>query len=238
MTSLTILDLPLYWEMVNAEKIALFNILKEANPSIAIEIGTKNGGSLQLLSALSEKVYSLDINPAVTDLSSQFSNVQFIIGDSKETLPNLLRDLVVKGEHPAFILVDGDHSREGVRYDLESILNLKVTEPLTVLMHDSFNPDCRQGMLDIDYKSNPYVEMVDLDFVQGIYSPSERTRGEMWGGFGLISLKPLPERKSPLVRQSNAHSYQRTYQVSKHYHYKAGSVPTRIKSYLFRKLFI
>lgn len=237
MNTLSILELPLYWEMENAEKIALFCLLKEKKPSVAIEIGTKGGGSLQLISKFSEKVYSLDIDPTVKDLAPHFPNVQFIIGDSKETLPKLLRELSEKGEPPAFILVDGNHSREGVRYDVENILNMTVEQPITVLMHDSFNPNCRKGMLDVNYTGNPYVEMVDLDFVQGIYSPSERTKGEMWGGFGLLSLKPLPERKTPLVRQSNEHSYQRTYRMSNHYHYKVSSMPRKIKSFLFRKLF-
>ena len=57
--------LPLYWEMANAEKIALLNLLTSLKPEIAIEIGTRKGGSLQLISALSSAVYCLDIDPSV-----------------------------------------------------------------------------------------------------------------------------------------------------------------------------
>lgn len=235
---LEIFDLPLYWEMVNAEKIALASLLRETRPSVAIEIGTKKGGSLQLISRYAETVYSLDIDPGVKELENRFANVHFIIGDSKETLPRLLHDLSAVGQQPEFILIDGDHSREGVRRDIESILAMPVKKSLLVLMHDSFNPACRQGMLDLDYERNPFVEMVDLDFVQGIYSPNERTRGEMWGGFGLISLKPLPDRKLPLVKQSNLFSYNRTFPLSSHYHYKASTFPDRLRSYVFRKFFL
>ena len=147
MNVLDLSRLPLYWEMVNAEKIALLNLLSDIKPVISIEIGSKEGGSLQLISQLSKTVYSLDIDPSVKNLSEKFSNVNFIIGDSKVTLPLLLKDLHNKNEQPDFILIDGDHSAEGVKNDIENILKLKTTKPLVILMHDSFNPICRKGLL-------------------------------------------------------------------------------------------
>ena len=64
MNVLDLSRLPLYWEMVNAEKIALLNLLSDIKPVISIEIGSKEGGSLQLISQLSQTVYSLDIDPS------------------------------------------------------------------------------------------------------------------------------------------------------------------------------
>ncbi len=238
MKTLDLFDLPLYWEMVNAEKIALLNVLNDIKPSISIEIGTKKGGSLQLIAALSKTVYSLDIDPMVEELGQSFPNVHFVIGDSKDTLPRLIKDLAINGEQPDFILIDGDHSLKGVKYDIDSILNMQVSKPLLVLMHDSFNPECRQGMLEAEYEKNAYVEIVDIDFVQGIYSPNDLTRGEMWGGFGLIYLKPGAARKDQLIQQANNFSYDRLFHLSKHYHFKGKSFSSRLKSYLFRKLFI
>lgn len=238
MNTLELFDLPLYWEMVNAEKIALLNLLNDIKPAIAIEIGTKNGGSLQLIAASSKSVFSLDIDPGVKELANTFKNVSFIIGDSKETLPKLLDDLSSSGQQPDFILIDGDHSLNGVKMDIQHILKMKITKPLVVLMHDSFNPDCRKGMLEVDYESYPCVELVDIDFVQGIYSPNERTKGEMWGGFGIIYLNREAKRKEPLVKQSNSYSYERMYKLSSHFHLNAGTFGSRIKSYMFRKMFI
>ena len=99
--------LSLYWEMVNAEKIALLNLLSDIKPVVSIEIGSREGGSLQLISQLSQTIYSLDTEPSVKNLSEKFSNVNFIIGDSKVTLPLLLIDLHNKNEQPDFILIDG-----------------------------------------------------------------------------------------------------------------------------------
>ena len=238
MKTLDLFDLPLYWEMVNAEKIALLNLLSDVKPSIAIEIGTRKGGSLQLIAAMSQTVYCLDIDPQIKELSTAFPNANFIIGDSKETLPELLKNLKSKTLQPDFILVDGDHSSEGVKKDIGHILAMEITKPLVVLMHDSFNPGCRNGMLEIDYEKNPYVVFVDIDFVQGIYSTTPTTRGEMWGGFGLIYLDQSPKREMPLVKQSGQYSYERMYHLSKHFHLKSQTIMQRVKSYLFRKMFI
>lgn len=229
--------LPLYWEMVNAEKIALLNLLNDIKPIISIEIGTREGGSLQLVSELSETVYSLDIDPSVKKLTQRFPNVNFIIGDSNQTLPALLNDLHSKNEQPDFILIDGDHSAEGVKRDIENILQLKITRPVTILMHDSFNPSCRKGMLEADYTTNAHIERVEIDFVQGIFSPSAATKGEMWGGFGLIHLNPATSNDNPVIEQTNAYSYHRTFVLSKHYHSTQCSFLGRLKSYLFRKLY-
>lgn len=237
MNTLELFSLPRYWEMVNAEKIALLNLLNDIKPSIAIEIGTRQGGSLQLIASLSEYVYSLDIDPEVKNLADSFKNVDFITGDSKETLPQLLNDLTSNGRQPDFILIDGDHSFNGVKFDIESVLKIRITKPLIILMHDSFNPECRKGMLEVNYESNSFVKLVEIDFVQGIYSPNERTKGEMWGGFAIIYLDPFVRTKNMLVKQSSGYSYERMYNYSKHYHLKKGTLRSNIKSYLFRKLF-
>jgi cephalosporin hydroxylase len=162
--------------MTNSEKIALLTLILSIKPTISIEIGTKEGGSLQLISHFSEKVYSLDIDPGVGKLAANFNNVIFIIGDSAETLPALLAQLALKGEYPDFIFIDGDHSAEGVFRDITNSLQTTITKPLHILMHDSFNPDCRSGMLKVDYASYKNVQMVDLDFIHGVYSPSALTR--------------------------------------------------------------
>jgi predicted O-methyltransferase YrrM len=230
-------NLPLYWEMVNAEKIALLNLLSETRPEISIEIGTKKGGSLQLISALSSEVYSLDIDSEVLELQPVFPDVKFIVGDSKETLPALLNKLSEAGRQPDFILIDGDHSLEGVKSDLQSILNHLVVKPLTVIMHDSFNPECRQGMLTADYSKNENVTSVEIDFVQGIYSPTEFTKGEMWGGFGKIVFNPGARQQEPLIKQSSRYSFEKVYSLSKHFWFSQKSFQGRVKSFLFRRFY-
>lgn len=231
-------NLPLYWEMTNSEKISLLLLLININPKISIEIGTKQGGSLQLISKYSDKVYSLDIDPMVKDLEPVFKNVEFIIGDSKNTLPNLLQQLQAKGETPDFIFIDGDHSSEGVRQDITNALSTNITKTLTILMHDSFNPDCRKGMLQVDYTINKNIQLVDIDFIQGIYSPTCFTHAEMWGGFGLIYLDITDTSKVLVIKESSRYSYEKLWDLSKHKHINPSTFTDKVKSYLFRKLFM
>src|SRR5437868_8530331 len=54
-----------YWEMSPSEQVALVFLLEYLRPKVAIEIGTRFGGSLQVLSHFSDRVYSLDIDAEV-----------------------------------------------------------------------------------------------------------------------------------------------------------------------------
>ncbi len=116
-------------------------------PKIAIEIGTRFGGSLQILARYCEKVYSLDIDPDVPRrLEGKYPNVEYIIGPSDETLPPLIERLQREGAELSFALVDGDHSATGVKADIDNLLKFTPTVPLYIIMHESFNPDCRNGL--------------------------------------------------------------------------------------------
>ena len=133
-----------YWQMSPSEQMGLIYLLQQLRPKVAIEIGTRFGGSLQVLAKYCEKVYSLDIDPEVpARMAGQYKNVEYLIGPSTQTLPALLQKLTVQKAELAFVLVDGDHSAQGVRADINAILQFKPIVPLYVVMHDSFNPECR-----------------------------------------------------------------------------------------------
>lgn len=236
MKTLDVFEFPLYWEMTNNEKIVLLHLLEEIKPEVAIEIGCKEGGSLQLISKCSREVYSLDIDPKVELLQLNFPNVHFVIGDSKVTLPLLLQRLADDGKSPAFILIDGEHSTEGVRDDINSILASTITRPLTVLMHDSFNPECRSGMLSANYAANKHIHFADIDFLQGTYSVSKSVQGEMWGGFGLLILNPEIKEGTLDIKQSLQYSFDQTLKLSRHVHYNNVIFIDRFKSYILKKI--
>ena len=104
-------DYPIPWSMSLAEKTALILLLQDIKPRVSIEIGTFKGGSLQALSKFSEKVYALDINPNRRDpRCAHFENVEFIIGESKEMLPKLVKSINDSDEIIEFVLIDGDQS--------------------------------------------------------------------------------------------------------------------------------
>ena len=184
-----------YWQMSPAEQMGLIYLLQQLRPKVAIEIGTRFGGSLQVLAKYCEKVYSLDIDPEVpARMAGQYKNVEYLNGPSTQTLPALLQKLSAQQAELAFVLVDGDHSAQGVRADINAILQFKPIVPLYVVMHDSFNPECRSGLRAAAWLECPHLHWVELDFVGGAVNPSPAFRGQLWGGLALGLLQPEPAR--------------------------------------------
>jgi hypothetical protein len=60
----------------------------------------------------------------------------------------------------------------------------------------------------------------------------------MWGGFGLIQLDIDKAMGIPVVKQSSQYSFSRMFAFSKHFHLKPNTFSARIKSFLFRKLYM
>ncbi len=197
---------PLLWQMSLVEKLTLTAILRRLRPQLALEIGTYEGGSLQVLSTYSQAVISLDINPAVAEkLDGRFSNAEFRSGTSVHLLPDLVASFNRAGKTPQFVLVDGDHSTEGVRRDIESLLALQPVNDVVVILHDSFNPDCRAGMTSANWSSSPHVHAVEIDFVPGAFFQEPYgtvPAGSMWGGFGCALLKPERRQGVLEIKQS------------------------------------
>jgi hypothetical protein len=185
----------LYWWMSPAEQSAVMFTLERLRPKIAIEIGTQFGGSLQAIAKYSERVYSIDIDPAVPErLDGLFPNVKYLTGRSDELLPRLIDGLQSSAAPLTFALVDGDHSTEAVRDDINHLLRFRPPAPLYILMHDSFNPECRAGIRAANWVANLHVHAVELDFVAGVINPAPNFRNQLWGGLALAIL--LPEKRS------------------------------------------
>jgi hypothetical protein len=181
----------LHWMMSPAEQAALVYLLEHLQPKVGIEIGTRFGGSLQIISKCCGRVYSLDTDPDVPRrLEGRFPNVEFIIGPSDKTLPPLIDRLQRDRSELGFVLVDGDHSAAGVRRDINHLLRFVPIVPMFIVMHDSFNPQCREGLRSADWAGNVYVHAVELDFVPGTVNPTPACRGQLWGGLALGYLKP------------------------------------------------
>jgi len=199
-------NLPLHWQMTRCEKFGFASILNVASPKTAIEIGTYQGGSLQMLSMHCGKVYSVDISDQYRDsLKKRFSNVEFLLGDSKNILPKLLRRIKENGEELGFVLIDGDHTAAGVKSDIENILRHVPTCPLYVVMHDSFHPPCRKGMLSVEWEQSEYVHYVEIDFIPGVYHTHAFDTApprSMFGGLALALLLPEKRKDRLTVYQS------------------------------------
>jgi len=187
--------------MTRAEKYAFASLLQTASPDTAIEIGTYRGGSLQIISRAARKVYSVDISPSCREtLSADFPNVEFRTGPSREILPGVMKDIADSGESLGFVLIDGDHSAQGVRGDINLVLQHIPTRDVYIVFHDSFNPACRKGILSADWQACPYVHYVEVDYIPGVYHYDRFDTAlprSMWGGLALAVMKP-EKRSGPL----------------------------------------
>ena len=195
-------EFPLEWEMSAAERFTMIGLLARLRPQVAIEIGTHHGGSLQVLHAFCGRVHAIDIDPEVSvRLAPRFPKVRFHIGLSRERIPEALAEIEAAEGKLGFVLVDGDHRAPEVRADIEALLRHRPRTTVYVLLHDSFNPDCRRGMRAAAWSESPHVRSVELDFVPGIFNAVAGAHvfaRSMWGGFALAILTP-EYRAGPLV---------------------------------------
>jgi hypothetical protein len=186
-------DPSLDWQMSPSEQVMVMYLVEHLKPKAAIEIGTRFGGSLQVLATFCGRVYSLDVDPGVKDrLKGRFENVEYLIGRSEETLPPLIDRVQRENTEVSFVLVDGDHSTEGVRRDLDNLLRYKPATILYIIMHDSFNPVVRRGLTAANWAGSPYVHRVELDLVAGGVNTQPNFRGQLWGGLAIAILAPEP----------------------------------------------
>jgi cephalosporin hydroxylase len=180
-------------QMSFGERSALEGLLSQRKPRLTIEIGTYEGGSLSFLARHSTHVHTFDLYDLVLDRTA-FDNVTFHTGDSKALLPELLRSLEHEGATVDVALVDGDHSAEGVRQDLQNLLDSPATSATLVLLHDTMNEETREGIERVGLANHPKVVYHELDFVSGYEFAGGHFDGQAWGGLGLVvtGARPLP----------------------------------------------
>jgi len=231
-------DLPLHWQMTRCEKYAFASILQAARPEVAIEIGTYKGGSLQLIAERAEKVYSIDTSSEPREqLGNHFDNVEFNTGDSKQLIPAVLQEIADANEKLGFVLIDGDHSAQGVQSDIEAVLRYVPIRPVYIVFHDSFHPPSREGILSANWGRCEYVHYVEVDFVPGVYHyeafDTAKARS-MYGGLALALMLPQERGEDLIVHQSQQGLFDTVFPRSCHTpRWRALELLERLKRKLF-----
>ena len=132
-----------------------------------------------------------------------------LAGDSRDTLPRVLAKIEAAQEPLGFVSIDADHSREGIQRDIHSVLRYTPVKPLYIVMHDSFNPDCRNGMQEANRPANAHVHLLELDFVTGRVAQEEPDgHRETWCVFGLAVLMPERRRGEVIIHANEALLFQ------------------------------
>jgi hypothetical protein len=195
------------WQMSFGERAALEGLLVQLKPHLSIEIGTGEGGSLSRIAAHSGFVHAFDFVQPPEPVKA-LQNVQFHTGDSHLLLPHLLDELNRDGRAVDFVLVDGDHSEEGVLQDMNDLLRSPAVSNAIIVMHDTMNDVVRSGLERVSYRQFSKVVYVDLDFVPGYLVRQAPFAGQLWGGLGVIVVDTNRERppSGDTVRQQRFYS--------------------------------
>jgi hypothetical protein len=114
------------------------------------------------------------------------ANVVCHTGSSADLLEPLLASIAATGQTLDFVLVDGDHSFEGVQGDLRTLLRSPATSRSVILVHDTMNPEVRAGVESAEIENCPGVVYFEPEFVPGYVYRTGVCRGGVWGGLGLI----------------------------------------------------
>jgi predicted O-methyltransferase YrrM len=168
------------------------NYVKEHNPKIVVEIGTKKGGSFFIWARLlkPKQLISIDLPGGIHGggfvkqkipfmkyfLSDQKeSKISIILGDSHQysTLERLKKEL--NGKKIDFLFIDGDHTYEGVKSDFEMYKDL-VRKDGIIAFHDIV-------ATEYHHKLNCYVDVlwneikVDYKYKEFIQDLNQRKYG-------------------------------------------------------------
>jgi hypothetical protein len=192
------------WQMSYGERAALEGLLVHCDPGLSIEIGTADGGSVSRIAAYSDDVHAIDLVHPTTPLPE---NVHMHVGDSRKVLPELLESLAAEGRNVDFALVDGDHTSEGVRADLISLLSSPAVGRTVILLHDTMNEVTRAGVQGVPFEDFPKVRYVELDFLTGYMGRHTIFSGQLWGGMGVVIVDESGETHIPGTTEGDPRYY-------------------------------
>jgi hypothetical protein len=190
------------WQMSYGERAALEGLVAQVSPELAVEIGTAEGGSLKRIAAHSREVHSFDLVAPVDEVS-RLDNVTFHTGDSHRLLAEFLTATAEAGRFIDFILIDGDHSAEGVRQDIVDVLRSPAVTSAVIVLHDTLNPEVRDGIEAAGIAQHPKVALYELDLVPGYLARREPYRLQLWGGLGVIVVDASHRTKTSRVMRDD-----------------------------------
>ena len=168
---------PSNWMMHPSERLTILGILSTMRPKRALELGCASGGLTYWLSQYCDEVVTVDIDPAVKSVAASFRNVTPMCMATHQAA----RELLAQGNQFDLTIIDADHSKQGVRRDLENVIPFSDV----IVLHDTFYLPCREGILSVLAGRNIYF---NLDLVPGGLQPDG-----LWGGLGIVA--PRMERR-------------------------------------------
>lgn len=201
--------------MSSREKLGLIGLLYCLKPEKIIEFGFHRGGTTHWLAQFANEIVTVDVNEFVANASEKYPNVEAWNCSTDQALKKIREKKLTFD----LAIVDADHSREAVCKDISGL----VKHADVILMHDSFNPQCRKGMQDAlqNQKSHAFY----LDFI-----PSVLKHDGLWGGLGIAWRSKNPGPRKEFLNESSSY-----FSLSIRNTFHAASKFLGLKSFLFHK---
>lgn len=179
--------------MTGAERLLLYTLIYGLRPARYLEIGTLHGGSALIVTAALDarqapgRLVCVDPKPQIApehwrQLEPRATLLQ---GFSPAILPQARKTM---GGPFDFVLIDGDHTYEGVLRDASGVLPL-AAEGAYLLFHDSFFPDVSQAIRD--FVARHPDEIIDCGpLTRDVTVEQDPQSGPIrWGGLRLLQVR-------------------------------------------------
>ncbi len=178
--------------MSSREKLGLIGLLYCLKPERIIEFGFHRGGTTRWLAQFAKEIITVDVNEFVTNASKKYQNIEAWNCPTSEALEK------IKEKKLAFDLaiVDADHSRKAVCKDISGLIK----HADVILMHDSFNPECRKGMQDALKSQNSHA--YNLEFM-----PSVLKHDGLWGGLAIAWKSNNPGSCKEFLNETSSYNF-------------------------------
>ncbi len=179
-------------EQMVEERFLLYSLVLGMKPDRVLEIGTHFGGTATVFCAALDDVgkgtiIGIDPNPLVPAATMEHISHRF------EVLCGFSPALVQRASERAegkfnFVLVDGDHSYEGVKRDVDGIMP-HIAPGCCILFHDSHNLEIKRA---IDEKAAQYDDVLTDcgELNSTVYFDQTAEPPIRWGGLRMLRFEP------------------------------------------------
>lgn len=177
--------------MTVAERLLLFSLVYSLRPQRYLEIGTFQGGSALLackamdMTGSNGTITCIDPEPKIAseDWQRIEHRTHLLQGLSPQILAQAFDDA---GAAFDFVLIDGDHSYQGVKRDAIGVLPF-VADGAYLLFHDSFFPEIDRALDEYARQQN----VIDFGVLTREVTSQEMPSGDVvhWGGLRMMQVR-------------------------------------------------
>ncbi|MDM8531587.1 CmcI family methyltransferase [Anaerolineales bacterium HSG25] len=178
--------------MTMPERVVLYSLIYGLKPRYVMEIGTFKGGSATIICGAMDdngfgELICVDPKPAIADGTWQEVSHRATLFQGMS--PDILAEAAQAVPEPYdFVLIDGDHTYDGVVRDIEGTLPLLANEAY-LLFHDCHYFEVEDG---INHCLKKYPQLIDCGLISAEGNPQQEEpqyidgRRVIWGGLRLL----------------------------------------------------